>query len=66
MSSNLGVSQEDVKEEDESLRLRIDYRDRSMIAVKDKYPWPRINDLDDQLRRAKNFYKNRYVWGIVD
>ena len=55
MSSNLGVSQEDVKEEDESLRLRIDYRDKSKIAVKDKYPWPMINDLVDQLRRAKKF-----------
>ena len=38
-----------VKKKDGTLRLCIDYRELNKVAVKNKYPLPRIDDLFDQL-----------------
>ena len=46
-----------VKKKDGTLRLCIDYRQLNKITIKNKYPLPRINDLFDQLCRAKIFSK---------
>jgi hypothetical protein len=42
---------------DESLRLSIDYRPLNAVAIKNKYPLPRIDVLFDQLVGAKVFSK---------
>jgi hypothetical protein len=44
-----------VTKKDDSLRLCIDYRALNEVTVKNKYPLPRIDDLIDQLGRAKYF-----------
>jgi hypothetical protein len=46
-----------VKKKDESLRLCIDYRPLKAVTIKNKYPFPRIDVLFDQLVRAKVFSK---------
>ena len=46
-----------VKKKDETLRLCIDYRTLNKVAIKNKYPLPRIDDLFDQLRGASVFLK---------
>jgi hypothetical protein len=46
-----------VKKKDESLRLCIDYRPLNVVAIKNKYPLPRIDVLFDQLVGAKVFSK---------
>ena len=46
-----------VKKKDGSTRLCIDYRSLNAVTVKNKYPLPRIDDLLDQLRKAKFFSK---------
>ena len=38
-------------------RISIDYRQINKVTVKNKYPFPRIEDLFDQLRRASVFSK---------
>lgn len=38
-----------------SRRLCFDYRDLNELAIKNKYPLPRIDDLFDQLRGARFF-----------
>ena len=40
-----------------TLRLRIDYRQLNKVTVKNKYPFPRIDDLFDQIIGAKVFSK---------
>jgi len=40
---------------DGSLRLCVDYRELNKVTKKNKYPLPRIDDLFDQLHRAKVF-----------
>ncbi|WMV25313.1 hypothetical protein MTR67_018698 [Solanum verrucosum] len=52
-----GVSVLFVKKKDGSLRMCIDYRQLNRVTVKNKYPFPRINDLFDQLQRAIHFSK---------
>jgi hypothetical protein len=42
-----------VEKKDKSQRLCIDYRALNEVTIKNKYPLPRIDDLFDQLRRAK-------------
>ena len=46
-----------VKKKDGTLRLCIDYRQLNKVMVKNKYPFPRIDDLFDQMTGAKVFYK---------
>ena len=46
-----------VKKKDDSLRLCIDYRELNNVAIKNKYPLPRIEDLFDQLKGASIFSK---------
>lgn len=43
--------------EDRSVRMHIDYRQLSQVAVKNKYPFPRIDKLFDQLQGAQFFSK---------
>ncbi|TYK11055.1 reverse transcriptase [Cucumis melo var. makuwa] len=46
-----------VKKKDGTLRLCIDYRQLNKVAIRNKYPLPRIDDLFDQLRGATLFSK---------
>jgi hypothetical protein len=46
-----------VKKKDGTLRLCIDLRQLNKVIVKNKYPFPRIDDLFDQLKDAKIFSK---------
>ena len=46
-----------VKKKDGSLRLCIDYKQLNKVTVRNQYPFPRIDDLFDQLQRAKVFSK---------
>ena len=39
------------------MRLCIDYRQLNKVTVKNKYQFPRIDDLFDQMREAKIFSK---------
>ncbi|KAL9262536.1 Transposon Ty3-I Gag-Pol polyprotein-like protein [Drosera capensis] len=41
-----------VKKKDGSMRLYIDYQELNKIAIKNRYPLPRIDDLFDQLQGA--------------
>nr|GEZ36238.1 transposon Ty3-I Gag-Pol polyprotein [Tanacetum cinerariifolium] len=40
-----------------SMRLCIDYRELNRVAIRNRYPLPRIDDLFDQLQGAKFFFK---------
>ena len=46
-----------MKKKDGTLRMCIDYRQINKVAVKNKYPLPRIEDLFDQLKGAGVFSK---------
>ena len=46
-----------VKKKDGSSRLCIDYRQLNKVTIKNKYPFPKINDLFDQLQGASVFSK---------
>jgi hypothetical protein len=46
-----------VKKKDNSLRLCVDYRPLNAVTIKNKYPFPRIDILFDQLAGAKVFSK---------
>ena len=46
-----------VKKKDKSLRMCVDYRPLNAVAIKNKYPLPRIDILFDQLAKAKVFSK---------
>ena len=41
-----------LKKKDGTLRLCIDYRQMNKVTMKNKYPFPRIDDLFDQLKGA--------------
>ena len=45
------------KKKDKTLRLCIAYRQFNRVAIKNRYPLPRINDLVDQLRGARVYSK---------
>jgi hypothetical protein len=40
-----------------TLRLCIDFRQLNKVTIKNKYPFPRIDDLFDQLKDSKIFSK---------
>jgi hypothetical protein len=44
-----------VKKKDGTLCLCIDYRQLNKMTIKNKYPFPRIDDLFDQAQRSYNF-----------
>ena len=46
-----------VKKKDGSLRLCIDYRQLNKVTIKNRYPFPRIDDLFDQVKGARVFSK---------
>ena len=46
-----------VKKKDKTLRLCIDYRQLNRVTIKNRYPLPRIDDLFDQLRGARVYFK---------
>jgi hypothetical protein len=46
-----------VKKKDKTLRLCVDYHPLNKVAIKNKYPLPRIDLLFDSLARAKVFSK---------
>ena len=46
-----------VEKKDGSLRMVVDYRALNEVTIKNNYPLPMINDLFDQLQRAKVFSK---------
>jgi hypothetical protein len=46
-----------VKKKDQTLRMCVDYRPLNKVTIKNKYPWPRIDLLFDQLAGAKIFSK---------
>jgi hypothetical protein len=56
-TSPWGCSALFVKKKDESLRLCIDYRPLNAVAIKNKYPLPRIDVIFDQLVGDKVFFK---------
>ena len=45
------------KKKDKTLRLCIDYRQLNGVTIKNWYPLPRIDDLFDQLRGARVYFK---------
>ncbi|KAI3709136.1 hypothetical protein L2E82_38895 [Cichorium intybus] len=46
-----------VKKKDGSMRMCINYRELNKITIKNRYPFPRIDDLFDQLQGADYFSK---------
>ena len=45
------------KKKGKTLRLCIDYRHLNRVTIKNRYPLPRIDDLFDQLRGARVYFK---------
>jgi hypothetical protein len=52
-----------VKKKDDTLRLCIEYRQLNKMTIKNKYPFPRIDYLFDQLRGATIFSKIELRFG---
>ena len=46
-----------IKKKDGTFQLCVDYRQLNKMTVKNKYPFPRIDDLFDQLKGASIFSK---------
>ena len=45
------------KKKDKTLRLCIDYRQLNWVTFKNRYPLPRIDDLFDQLKGVRVYFK---------
>ena len=56
-TSPWGASVMFAKKKDKTLRLCIDYRQLNRVTIKNWYPLMRIDDLFDQLRGARVYYK---------
>ena len=56
-SSPMGVPVLFMKKKDGSMRMCIDYHELNKVTIKNRYPLPRIDDLLDQLQRARVFSK---------
>ncbi|KAA3466309.1 DNA/RNA polymerases superfamily protein [Gossypium australe] len=48
---------QELTDRDGSLRLRIEYKQLNKVTIKNKYPWPRMDDLFDQFKGATVFSK---------
>ena len=46
-----------VKKKERTMRLCIDYRQLNKVTIKNKYPFPKIDDLFDQLHGVSVFSK---------
>jgi hypothetical protein len=46
-----------IQKNDGSQRMCVDYRSLNDVTIRNKYPLPRIEDLFDQMRGARVFYK---------
>lgn len=53
-----------VRKHDGTLRMCIDYRELNKVTIKNKYPWPRTDDLFDQLSGAKIFSRSDLTSGF--
>ena len=56
-TSPWGASVLFAKKNDKTLRLCIDYRQLNKVTIKNRYPLPRIDDLFDQLKGARFYFK---------
>ncbi|GKE72120.1 putative reverse transcriptase domain-containing protein, partial [Tanacetum coccineum] len=56
-SSPWGALVLSVKKKDGSFRMCIDYRELNKLTVKNRYPFPRIDDLFDQLQGSRVYSK---------
>ena len=56
-SSSWGAPVLFVKKKDGSMRMCINYHALNKVTIKNKYPLPRIDDLFDQMKRARVFSK---------
>ena len=56
-TSPWGASVLVAKEKDQTLRLRIDYRQLNRVTIQNQYLLPRIDDLIDQLRGVRVYFK---------
>nr|GEW07165.1 COBRA-like protein 1 [Tanacetum cinerariifolium] len=55
-----------VKKKDGSMRFYIDYRELNRVAIRNRYPLPRIDDLFDQLRAVFMDLMNRIFHEYLD
>ena len=53
----MGRSGSIAKKKDKILRLCIDYRQLNRVTIKNRYPLPWINDLFDQLKGVRVYFK---------
>ena len=49
-----------VKKEDGTFRLCIDYRELNKVTIKNKYPFPQIDDLFDQVSSSPDKIKSLF------